>query len=220
MDDLWPPLLLSLRIASLATALAALIAIPLALLLSRRRFKGKSLLESLILVPLVLPPTVLGYFIIRLLGSRGIIGHWLHQSFGYSIVFRIEGAVLAAAVVALPMLYIPAKAGFASVERELEDSARLMGATPWQTFWHLTLPLARRGVYSGLLLAFARALGEFGATVMVFGRQPQRLTLPISIYDDYELGQLTHAAWAVAALTVLSIALVLAYNRSAVSVQD
>jgi molybdate transport system permease protein len=110
------------------------------------------------------------------------------------------------------MLYMPAKAAFASVDRDLEDSARIMGATRLQVFWHVSIPLARRGLFSGLLLAFARALGEFGATMMVFGWQPRRLTLPISIYADYEQGELSHATAAVVALSLVSLSLVLAYN--------
>jgi len=118
------------------------------------------------------------------------------------------------------MLYLPAKAGFASVEREMEDNARLMGASRWQVFWHVALPLARRGVYSGLLLAFARALGEFGATMMVFGWQPGRVTLPVSIYADYEQNNMAHALAAGVALALISLALVMAYNRSSAAAQD
>jgi molybdate transport system permease protein len=220
MSDLWDPLLLSLRIASAAVALGALLAVPLALLMSRRRFVGKSLLEGLIVVPMVMPPTVAGYIIIMLFGTNGWIGHWLYRAFSYSIIFRFEGAVLAAMIVAVPMLYLPTKAGFAGVERELEDSARVMGANRLQVFWHVSLPMARGGIYSGLLLGFARALGEFGATMMVFGWQANKLTLPISIYADYEQGDLQHAAAAVMALGAISLALTVAYNRSGVSIQE
>jgi molybdate transport system permease protein len=220
MSDLWDPLLLSLRIATTATLLVVLIGVPLALLMSRRRFIGKNLIEGLIVVPMVMPPTVVGYGIILLLGSRGWVGQWLNRAFGYSIVFRFEGAVLAAALVALPMLYLPAKAGFASIEREMEDNAKLMGASRWQVFWHVALPLARRGVYSGLLLAFARALGEFGATMMVFGWQPGRVTLPVSIYADYEQNNMAHAMAAGVALALISLTLVMAYNRSSAAAQD
>lgn len=196
----------------MATVVAGVLAVPLAFVLARRQFPGKSLAEGLILMPMVLPPTVLGYILLMAMGARG----WLSPLLGgYSIVFRFEGAVLAAAIVALPMLYIPAKAGFASVERELEDIARLMGANRLQSFWHVSVPLARRGLISGLVLAFARALGEFGATVMVFGWQPQRLTLPISIYADYEQGNLSHATAAVIALSALSLGLIMLYNASA-----
>lgn len=220
MSELWGPLWLSLRIATVATMVAGLAAIPIARVMSRRRFPGKSLIECAMVVPMVLPPSVVGYLIILWLGARGLIGHWLYQQFGYSIVFRFEGATLAAAIVALPMFYLPAKAGFASVPRELEECARLQGASRWQVFWQVTLPLARRGLSSGLLLAFARALGEFGATMMVFGWRPSHLTLPLSVYADYEQGDLAHAAWAVGAMLILSFALIAAHNRSASSTQD
>jgi molybdate transport system permease protein len=220
MGELWNPLLLSLRIALAATVLGILTAVPLALFMSRRRFRGKSLVEALIVVPMVLPPTVVGYMIIILLGAHGWIGQWPYRAFGYSILFRFEGAVLAAAVVSMPMLYLPAKAAFAGIERDLEDSARIMGANRWQIFWYVSLPMARRGLFSGLLLAFARALGEFGATVMVFGMQSSRITLPISIWSDYEDGDFGHAIWAVIALSVISLIFIMAYNRSAVSTQE
>lgn len=214
MSELWEPLFLSLRIAGLATLLTSVLAIPLAYVMARRLFKGKSIAEALITMPLVLPPTVVGYLLIMGLGARGWIGQWLDRAFGYSIVFRIEGAVLAAAVVALPMLYLPAKAAFASVDRELEEIALLMGANRLQIFWHVSLPLARRGIASGLMLAFARALGEFGATVMVFGFQPRQMTLPISIYSDYEQGNIAHATAAAIALAALSLGMMLIYNWS------
>ncbi|MGC4034186.1 MAG: molybdate ABC transporter permease subunit [Tepidisphaeraceae bacterium] len=217
MTDLWPAVWLSLRVAVLATIVAAVVGVPIALAMARRRFVGKSLVEGLILLPMVLPPTVVGYVIIMAFGARGWLSSLLQ---GYSIVFRFEGAVLAAAIVAVPMLYLPAKAGFASVERELEDIATLMGANRWQVFWHVSVPLAARGLASGLVLAFARALGEFGATVMVFGWQPNRTTLPIAIYADFEQGELAHATPAVVALTVISLALVMVYNASSASKQS
>ncbi|MGH7176113.1 MAG: molybdate ABC transporter permease subunit [Tepidisphaeraceae bacterium] len=220
MTDIRQPLLLSLQIALVATALVTVVTIPLALLMSRRQFAGKSVAEALITLPLVLPPTVVGYFIIATLGARGWLGQWLNRWFGYSIVFRFEGAVLASAIVALPLLYMPAKAAFSSVERESEDLARTFGANALQTFWHVTLPLARRGILSGLLLAFARALGEFGATMMVFGWQPARLTLPISVYADYDAGEMSRAGGAVVALSVISLVLILAYNHSGASKQE
>lgn len=214
MSSLSQPLILSFQIAVTATILATLVGVPLAYFMSRRKFAGKSLVEAALILPLVLPPTVVGYFIIVTLGARGWLGRWLQQWFGYSILFRFEGAVLAAAIVAMPLLYMPAKAGFAAIEREFEDIARSFGATGWQVFYHVSLPLARRAIASGLLLAFARALGEFGATVMVFGWQENRLTLPISIYRDWEQGQLAAAAAAVVALTIVSLALVIAYERT------
>lgn len=219
MSPIVGPLLLSLQIAVAATLLATLAALPMAFVMARRRFAGKSFIEAVIMVPLVLPPTVVGYWIIMLLGANGYLGGWLHSTFGYSIIFRIEGAVLAAAVVALPMLYMSSKAGFASVDRELEDIARLMGANRIQMLLHVSLPLANRGIASGLVLGFARALGEFGATIMVLGWQPGRLTLPIFIYADYVQGNLAHAASAVMALSAISFTLIMLYNHSAASRQ-
>jgi molybdate transport system permease protein len=219
-DDLWQPLALSLRIAACATLLTVLLGTPLAYGMARRPFPGRSLVEGFILLPLVLPPTVVGYLILMSLGARGWLLTWLPESFDYSIAFRFEGAVLAALIVALPMLYIPAKAAFASVDRDFVDAAKIAGASRLQVFWYVSIPLARRGLVSGLLLAFARALGEFGATMMVFGWQPRRITLPISIYADYEQGDLTHATAAVIALSLISLGLVLAYNLTLAGKRD
>jgi molybdate transport system permease protein len=207
----------SLQVALVATALVALIAIPLAFVMARWRVPGRSLLEALLTIPLVLPPTVVGYVILILAGRRSPLGRWLAETFDYSIIFHWHGAVIAAATVALPLLYMPAKAAFAGVDHELEDAARLMGANLLQQFWHVSLPLARRGIFSGLLLAFARALGEFGATVMVLGDQARFQTLPISIYNDYTAGDLDRAGGAVLALTAISLVVILIYNRSPLS---
>ena len=196
MSDVLKSLALSLEIAAPATLLAMLIAVPLASATARRHFVGKSLLEGLILLPMVLPPTVVGYAILIALGRHGwISGRLTH---GYSIVFTIEGAILAATIVAFPLLYLPARAGFAAIDRDLLHVAKLEGASTMQAFWLVSVPLASRGVASGTVLAFARALGEFGATLMVFGWQPGRTTLPISIYADFEQGVLGHATPAVA----------------------
>ena len=213
--DIWPALYLSLRIALAATAVVALLGIPLAYLMSRHRFLGKSLLEAVITMPLVLPPTVVGYLILISLGANGFLGRYLSSAFGYSITFRLEGAILAAAIVALPLLYMPAKAAFASIQPEYEDIATTFGASGAQLFWHVSLPLARKGIFSGLLLAFARALGEFGATMMVFGWQPNRVTLPVMVWAEYERGELAAATSAVIALGVVSLSLMIIYNRSA-----
>jgi molybdate transport system permease protein len=214
MSGLVSPLLLSLKVALVATLGVALIGIPLAFFMGRRRFAGKSVVDALLVVPLVLPPTVVGYLILIVLGTRGPVGRVLDAWFGYRVILTWHGAVIAALVVALPLLYLPAKSAFASVDRELEDLARLFGANALQQFWHVSLPLARRGIASGLLLAFARALGEFGATVMVLGDIEGQRTLPISIYTDYATGELRDAAPAVLLLSAVSLVMVIAYNRS------
>jgi len=218
--ELWQTIWLSLRVAGAATCVALLVAVPLAYLNARRRYAGKSLLEGLLIVPMVLPPTVVGYLIISALGAHGWLGQYLNHWFAYSIMFRFEGAVLAAAIVALPLLYLPSRAAFASIDREVEDATRLMGANHLQLLWHVSLPMARRGLASGIMLAFSRALGEFGATVMVFGIRLNHTTLPVSIYLDYENGAMPHAVPAVVVLCVLSLTLTLLYNRSALSRQD
>jgi molybdate transport system permease protein len=204
--------LLSLGIAVLATCLAALVAIPLSFYMARHAFWGRSIVEALIMLPLVLPPTVVGYLLLVMLGTRGWIGAWLYRWFGYSMFMRIESAVLAAAIVAVPLFYIPARAAFSGVDRELEDVALLFGATRWQLFFRVSLPMAARGVFAGAILAFARALGEFGATMMVYTWQPGKETLPILIYIDAEYDNFGHAIPAVLLLSVLSLSLIWVYN--------
>lgn len=213
MAELFGSLLLSLRIALSATGIVALLGIPVAYFLARRRFVGKSLLETLLMMPLVLPPTVIGYFIIVVIGKRGPIGQLFESAFGYRFVFSEAGAVIAAVVVSFPLLLLPARAAFASVETEYEQIAQIFGASRWQIFWHVNLPLARRGVISGLLLAFARGLGEFGATMMIFGNREGHRTLPISVYQDYVDNNWRAAVPAVILLTLVSLLVLLVYNR-------
>ena len=213
----WQTGWLSIRIALLAVLLASVFALPMAYVNSRSSYRGKGLLEGLLVLPMVLPPTVVGYLIILAMGSNGIVGEYLNRWFSYSIMFRMEGAVLAAATVAFPLLYLPARGAFASVERDVEDVARLHGASPLQVFRHISLPLAARGVVSGLILSFARALGELGATVMVFGIRTTQTTLPVSIYLDYEHGEMYKGLPAVILLCTVSMFITVLYNRSALS---
>jgi molybdate transport system permease protein len=162
----------------------------------------------------VLPPTVVGYVLLVPLGRFGWIGGPVYRwTGGYTVLFRPEGGILAAAVVALPLLYLPARAAFAGVNPDLEAAARISGANGPRLFWHVSLPLARRGIASGLLLAFARAIGEFGATDMVMGNFNGRETLPIAVYNQTLNGDLAEASHAVWLLTGLSLAIVLVYNR-------
>ena len=213
MSDLLSSALLSLRVATAATLVVALLGVPLAYLLARRHFLGRSVVETLLTVPLVLPPTLVGYLLILTFGTRGLLGPVLEKLFGYHFVFSETSAVTAAVVVSLPLLLLPARAAFAALEPEFEQIAHLFGASPLQVFFHVNLPLARRGVASGLLLAFARALGEFGATMMVFGAREKRLTLPISIYQDFVANDLPHAWPALILLSAISLVVVAVYNR-------
>lgn len=207
------PVWLSLFVASAATALVALVAVPLAYRLALAEFRGKVVLEALLTLPLVLPPTVVGYALVVLLGSRGVLGRWLMQAFDYSPMFRVEGAVLAAAIVSFPLLYLPAKAAFRAVDPEMHATAALLGASRLQSFWHVGLPIASGGIFGGVVLCFARALGEFGATVMVFGWQPGRVTMPIAVYSAYEQGEMERALPLIGALLAISFALLAIMNR-------
>ena len=214
MTDLWPPLRLSLGIASVATALVAVVGVALAYGAARAWPWVRTTLDAAVTLPLVLPPTVVGYLLIAVLGRNGPVGGPLARwTGGYTVLFRPEGGVIAAAVVALPLLYLPARAAFAGVDPDLEATARLAGANAVQLFWHVSLPLARRGIAAGLLLAFARAVGEFGATDMVMANFADRQTLPIAVYNRTLNGDLHGASSAVWVLTGLSLAIVLVYNR-------
>jgi molybdate transport system permease protein len=177
------PLLLSLRVATLATGLVLLGGIPLAWLLARRDFLGKELLAALASLPLVLPPTVLGYYLLVTLGNRSPVGQWLNQA-GMPLVFTWRGAVVAASVAAFPLLLQTARAGFESIDTRLEDVARTLGRSNLYIFWRVTLPLAWRSILAGIALTFARALGDFGATLMVAANIPGRTqTMSMYIYD-------------------------------------
>ena len=176
----WHPLLLSLKVTVTATVLIFLIGLGLALLLARRRFRFQTLVETLILLPLVLPPSVVGYYLFFLLGRDGPLVRWL----GWNLLFSWPAAVVASTTVGLPLMFQAARAAIANVDPALERAARTLGASELGVLWRVTLPLARRGLLAGLVLGGARALGEFGATLMVAGSLPGRTqTLPLAIYD-------------------------------------
>jgi molybdate transport system permease protein len=205
-------LALSLRVAVLATALNAVAGIPLAYLLARRRFRGKALVDLVVTLPLVLPPTVTGYYLIVLLGRRGWLGAPLYEATGWTITFTWYAAVVTATIMALPLLVRTARAAIESVDRDLEKAAYTLGRSEWRTALEVTLPLARNGILAGLVLAFARALGEFGATLMLAGNIPGRTTtVPLAIYTAVQTGDERAALALVAILTGLScVVLVLA----------
>ncbi|RFC50665.1 MAG: molybdate transport system permease protein [Verrucomicrobia bacterium] len=176
----------------------------LAWLLARRDWPGKSVVETLVALPLVIPPVATGLLLLKLLGRRGVIGHWLETSLGLEIVFTWKAVVVATAVMSFPLLVRTARVAFESVNPRVEHVARTLGAGPWRVFWTITLPLARSGVIAGAVLAFARALGEFGATVMVAGFIPGKTeTLSLSIYHLVQLGRDGEAL----GLLVISVAL-------------
>jgi molybdate transport system permease protein len=207
-------LTLSLRVAVLATVANALVGIPLAYVLARRRFRGKAVIDLLVTLPLVLPPTVTGYYLIVLLGRRGWLGAPIYQATGWTIAFTWYAAVVAATVMALPLLVRTARAAIESVDRDLEKAAYTLGRSEWRTTLEVTLPLARNGILAGLVLAFARALGEFGATLMLAGNIPGRTaTVPLAIYTAVQTGEQGAALALVGLLTALSCVVLVAAGR-------
>lgn len=187
------PIWLSLRVALCATALTLLSGLPLAWVLARRRFAGHDLVEAVVVLPLVLPPTVLGYYLLVLIGARGPIGRAL-GGLGIELAFTWRAAVLAATVGSIALLVKAAQAGFESVDARLEQAARTLGRSEWGVFWSITLPLAWRSVFAGTVLAFCRALGDFGITLMVAGSIPGfTQTMPLAIYDHVQANQMGEA---------------------------
>jgi molybdate transport system permease protein len=205
---------LSAQVAVAATVLNALLGIPLAYILARRRFWGRGLVDLLVTLPLVLPPTVTGYYLIVLLGRRGLLGAPLYEATGWTVAFTWYAAVIAATVMALPLLVRTARAAIESVDRDLERAAYTLGRSEWQTALTVTLPLARNGILAGLVLAFARALGEFGATLMLAGNIPGKTTtVPLAIYTAVQTGETSQVFVLVGLLTVLSCAVLVVASR-------
>jgi molybdate transport system permease protein len=201
------PLVLSLRVAGLATLFALVFGIALAALLARRHSAAANITDAAVNLPLVLPPTVLGYYLLVLLGAQSPLGAWL-ESIGIDLVFTWQGAVVAATIVALPLVVGSTRAAIEAVDPDLRDVARTLGRSDFAIFMTIVLPLAWRGLLAGGMLAFARALGEFGATLMIAGNIPGRTqTLPIAIYDSVQAGDQASANRQALLLTVTAIAL-------------
>ncbi|AVR96208.1 molybdate ABC transporter permease subunit [Pseudoduganella armeniaca] len=181
---------LSLKVALWATGIDLVLGMAVGYLLARGRFPGRELLDALLTLPMVMPPTVLGYYLLVVIGRNGPLGRWLHDSFGINLIFTWQAAVIAAAIVAFPLVLKGARAAFETVDVQLEQAARVLGVSEIGVFLRVTLPLAWRGILAGTLLAFARSMGEFGATLMVAGSIPGRTqTLSIAVYEAVQAGQ-------------------------------
>ena len=205
---------LSLKVAGVAAAVDLVAGVALGWLLARRRFPGRELLDALLTLPMVLPPTVLGYYLLVLIGTRGPVGAFLLHAFGVRLVFTWPAAAMAASVVALPLVLKSARAAFEGVDPSLERAARTLGLGELAVFFRVTLPLAWRGILAGELLAFARALGEFGATLMVAGSIPGRTqTLSIAVYEAVQGGDDATAATLVAVTSLACLAVLLGAGR-------
>ncbi len=209
----WFPVILSLRVAILVVIMVAALGLPLSRFMARHDFYGKDVLEAFITLPLVLPPSVIGYGLLVLIGKNGVIGKYL-DTLGINLIFTWYAIIMAAAVVAFPLFYQTAKAAFNSVDPNYEKAARTLGANELRVFFTITLPLAWPGVTAGLVLAFARALGEFGATLMVAGNIPgQTQTIPVAIYYAVDRGDDVTARTLVLIITMFSFAVIWGVNH-------
>lgn len=208
--SIWSPLELSLRVAGTATLVSFVAATLMAWLLARKKGPMPALLDALCTLPLVLPPTVLGYYLILLVGRRGLLGHWLAEM-GFNLIFSWKGAVVAATVVVFPLIYKSARAALEQVDSHLENAARTLGASEWRVFVSVSLPLAWKGIFAGLMLAFARGMGEFGATLMIAGNIPGKTqTLALAIYDAFQAGNDVQATWLVIVTSLACVSMLMA----------
>ncbi|MDY0385949.1 MAG: molybdate ABC transporter permease subunit [Methanolobus sp.] len=206
LDEIGFPLLITLKIAIISTLLVALIGVVISYLLARRDFRGKWLADAIVTLPLVLPPTVTGYLLVVLLGKNGAVGEILYKITGWTILFTWEAAVIAAFIVSLPLMVKTTTAAIEAVDREYEYAAFTLGRKEIETALMITLPLAKKGILAGIVLSFARAVGEFGATLMVAGNIPGRTnTMSISIYSAFQAGNGELANMLVIILVTMSL---------------
>jgi molybdate transport system permease protein len=213
-QDFWLPIKLSLQVSLLSSIIVIVIGVAVAHWMSLRSFRGKIFVETAFMLPLVLPPTVVGFLLLMLLGRRSWLGKWIEWLFDAPIVFSWWAAVVAAVVVAFPLVYQTMKTGFLSIDRDLEDAGRSIGANEWQVLRYITLPLAFRSLVTAYILGFARSLGEFGATLMIAGNIPGKTqTLPTAIYVAVDSGNMG-IAWAwTGAIIAISFVLLLVSRR-------
>ncbi|MCC5951456.1 MAG: molybdate ABC transporter permease subunit [Acidimicrobiia bacterium] len=210
----WTPLWLSVRVSLTVTVIVAVTGTAAGYVLAKGRFPGRGLLEAVASLPIVLPPTVLGYYLLVAMGRESTIGRVWESVFGSPIVFTVTGAVIAASVASFPFCLRAARAAFESIDDRVEQAARTMGLPEWRVALQVSLPLAWRGVLAGIALAFARALGDFGATVMVAGNIPGRTqTMPIAVFDAVQAGNDDRAALLAIVLSAVAVAALLVVSR-------
>lgn len=209
------PLWLTLKVAGVATLVSFLVGVMLAFLVARSRFWGREVVDSLATLPLIMPPTVLGYYLIVVIGRQGWLGRWLQETWGISLIFTWQGAAVAAAVVSLPLIYKSARAAFEGVNPDLENAARTLGASEAGVFLRVSLPLAWRGILAGAMMAFARAMGEFGATLMVAGNLPGKTqTLSLAVYDAMQAGNDQAATVLVLLISTVCLTILVVSSRA------
>ena len=207
------PVLLSVQVATISLVFVFLFGVAAAYIMQKKEFTGKAAVEALFVLPLVLPPVVTGFLLLLLIGKQGPVGKLLGEYFGVQIIFSPYAAILAGTVVAFPLMYQSTKAAFANVDHTLEEAARTLGSSEWRVFLTITLPLAWQGLLAGLILSFSRALGEFGATIMVAGNIPGKTqTLPLAIYFAAESNDLTLAGIYVLIISFITFSLIFWLN--------
>ncbi|MDK8180202.1 molybdate ABC transporter permease subunit [Paenibacillus sp. UMB4589-SE434] len=216
--QLWNPIRLSLQVALIASILGTLFGVTLAWRMTRSSAKGKVLLETLFLLPLVLPPTVVGFLLLVALGRRSWIGQFAEWLFSAPIIFSWGAAVIASVVVSFPLVYQTMKTGFRAIDHHLADAARSIGASEWQVFRYITLPLAFPSIITAYILSFARSLGEFGATLMIAGNIPGKTqTVPTAIFVAVDSGNMMMAWLWTISMVVISFLLLLLTGRQRTS---
>lgn len=210
---MFEPVILSIKVALLATVIAFILGVFFAYLLTKKNVPGKNIWETILILPMILPPSIVGYLLLKVFGKRGPIGAFLLDTFGVQVVFTWIACVIAACVVALPLMYQNAKGAFQSVDHSYELAARTLGSSPFKVFITVTFPLSGPGIVSGIILTFARALGEFGATLMLAGNIPGKTqTIPTAIYYAVVVGKDEEATTLVAIMVLFSFALVFGLN--------
>ena len=211
---IWNALRLSLLVVSIATIVISVVGTAMGFLLAKKSFRGKDFLDAVLTLPMVLPPTVTGYYLILLLGRHGVLGGFLYTLTGWTVTFTWIAAVVASTVVALPLMIKSARAAIESVDPDYEVASYIMGKSELETFFRITLPLAGRGIWAGIVLSFARAFGEFGATLMLAGNIPGKTqTMPLAIYEAVVSGEDENAKWLALILTGISVAVVYLTNQ-------
>lgn len=214
MSFSWAALILSFKVASCAVIINLLLAVPCGFVLARYRFYGREIVDTLLTLPMVMPPTVLGYYLLVLLGRHGWIGQGLHKYFHLNLIFTWQGAVIAATIVTFPLVFKPTRTAFETINPTYEQAAQVLGVANWAIFFRITLPLAWRGILAGLLLSYSRALGEFGATLMIAGSIPGKTqTLSLAIYEAVQAGQDHIANVAVLILSLVCVVVLLVAKR-------
>ncbi len=214
MNEAWIALGLTLKVAGCATLINLVLGVAIAYVFSRKTFWGKEVLDALLTLPMVMPPTVLGYYLLVLLGQQGAVGQLLKEYLGIQLIFTWQGAVIAAAIVSFPLVFKAARAAFESLEFQYEQAAKVLQVSQMAIFFRVILPLAWRGILAGLLLSFARAAGEFGATLMVAGSiAGQTQTLSIAVYEAVQAGQDNTANFLVLLTSVVCISVLLVSGR-------